>query len=365
MRDYVILLLFLLLPFAFIAPGLLHAGHHLFFVLSALVIIAMLCDNKWISLFLIYIALWQLWLFIKVLYFPQVPTRQTGEGFSQIVFALSAACVFVAVKKSKIKIEWFYDVICVTAIIQSLLAIAQMWNCDPIVAFLGSVVTVKTNFSSTTIVGTLSNPNFLAAYLVISFPFFLRIRKPYYKPSWCWFIPVILFLLIVSKTSTAVVALSVGMCVYCGNVRIKGTRMWFFLMFGGIGYLWYDEIVNRFFTGDQLSPRFQFWWNAIENMDSLQRVVFGLGPAAPKTWEFKCPLHNEWLTIFYQYGLVGLSLFIGFIVTLYRGNKILFSALIIILVNMLGNYPLHLAPSAFLIIIIVGLMHREKEASHA
>ncbi|MBA7562989.1 hypothetical protein ES708_04642 [subsurface metagenome] len=74
-------------------------------------------------------------------------------------------------------------------------------------------------------------------------------------------------------------------------------------------------------------------------------------------------MHNDWLTLFYQYGLVGLSFVIGFVMTIYRGNKMLFSAFIIILVNMVGNYPLHLAPSAFLIIIIVGLM--EKEVSHA
>lgn len=361
MRGLEILALFLLMPFAIIAPGMLHAGHHLFFIISALIVVAMFCGNKWMIAFLTYVALWQLWIFIKVLYVVQVATPQVGDGFLQIIFALAGVCIFIAVKKSNLKIEWFYNIICVAAILQSLIAITQIFNCDPVKMFLGLFAHVQTRLADTTIVGTLVNPNFLAAYLVISFPFFLRIRKPYYKPSWCWFIPVILFLLIVSKTSTAVVALVIGMCVYYGNVRIQGTRVWFFLMFGGISYLWYDETVNRFFVG----PRVRFWWEAVENMSSIQKVIFGLGPAAPRTWGFNCPMHNDWLTIFYQYGLVGLSFVIGFVVTIYRGNKMLFSALIIILVNMLGNYPLHLAPSAFLIIIIVGLMHREKEVSHA
>ncbi len=382
MRDYVILLLFLMLPFAFIAPGLLHGGHHLFFVLSALIVVGLLCDNKWASLFLIYIALWQLWLFIDILYISHTGIKQVSEGFMQIIFALSGAILFVAIKKSKIKPEWFYNVICVTAMVQALIAITQMFDCDPVIALLKIVAPVQAIFSSTTIVGTLSNPNFLAAYLVFSFPFFLRIRKPYFykvpipktervlyipKPSWCWFIPVVLFLLIESKTSTAVVALIAGMIVYFAHLRLWNTRVWLLFVLGGCGYVLYDG--NIFFPiiegKIQFHPRFQFWVKAIENMNSISNVIFGLGPAAPRVWGVSSPMHNDWLTIFYQYGLVGLSLVVGYVVTIYRSNKMLFSAVIIVLVNMTGSYPLHLAPSAFLIIIIVGLIEREKELANA
>jgi len=354
-----------MLPFAFIAPGLVHGGHHLFFVLSALVIIALFCDNKWISLFLIYIVLWQLWLFIDILYVSKISVRQVSEGFMQIIFALSAAVIFHAVRKSTLSLEWFYNVICVTAMIQALIAITQMFNSDPIFAFLNTVATAKVKLGETVIVGTLSNPNFLAAYLVFSFPFFLRIRKPYYKPSWCWFIPVILFLLVESKTSIAVGALLVGMMVYFGNIQIKGVRLYFILALAGVAYLWWDGNCKRFFAGTYYFPRFQFWLKTVDTIDSIPKIIFGIGPAAPKVWGVNAPMHNDWLTLFYQYGFIGLSFFIGYIVTLYRGNKMLFSAFIIFLVNMIGNYPVHLAPSAFLIVIIAGLLQREKEVSNA
>lgn len=50
----------------------------------------------------------------------------------------------------------------------------------------------------------------------------------------------------------------------------------------------------------------------------------------------------------------------GYIITIYRGNKILFGAFCAACVNAIGNYPLHLPPSAFLIIMIIGLIEKER-----
>ena len=91
MKDKTLLLLFILMPFAFISHGLgLDVGHQYFLILSATVFIGVVCDNKWIALFIGYVALWQLFLFITETYFVK-QGYQCGDGFAQILFILSGA----------------------------------------------------------------------------------------------------------------------------------------------------------------------------------------------------------------------------------------------------------------------------------
>jgi Kef-type K+ transport system membrane component KefB len=89
-------------------------------------------------------------------------------------------------------------------------------------------------------------------------------------------------------------------------------------------------------------------------------IIIGMGPGAG--WGKAYPMHNEWLQCLHQFGLIGLSLMVGFAATISRGNRVLFTAFLIAAVNMFGNYSLHLAPSAFLICVIAGLIEREKLA---
>jgi len=106
--------------------------------------------------------------------------------------------------------------------------------------------------------------------------------------------------------------------------------------------------------------RLEFWGMALKkSCASIETFIFGCGAGAH--WGRGYPLHNEWVDIFFRFGLIGFILIIGAVITLYRGNKILYSAIIIVCVDAIGSYPFHLAPSLFLVLIIVGLMEREKE----
>jgi hypothetical protein len=60
--------------------------------------------------------------------------------------------------------------------------------------------------------------------------------------------------------------------------------------------------------------------------------------------------------------MVGLWIVGGYVLTLWRGNRFLFAALLIALINAGGNYNLHLAPSAALIAVIAGLIERDLAA---
>jgi len=92
---------------------------------------------------------------------------------------------------------------------------------------------------------------------------------------------------------------------------------------------------------------------------SVETFIFGCGAGA--YWGKGFPLHNEWVDLFFRFGLIGLVLIVAFLVTLYRENRILYAAMIIACVDAIGSYPFHLAPSLFLVLIIVGLIERQKE----
>ncbi len=358
MKDKILPLLFILLPFAFISHGFLGTGQRFFFVLSATILVGILCNNKWLSLFISYIVVWQLYLFLVSTY-SFSPSKQHMYGFPQVVFILSAVCVYVTVLKNKLTNEWFYNVICIAAILQACLAICQYCGFMPVYDLLAGKTETVTELSKTAVIGTLGNNGFLAIFLVISMPFFFR-------KYWCWFIPIILFLLIVSVTKTAIVALLIGCCVYFYNKRhlIRNCMIGILLvLIMAAGYI-RQEILLRGVANLHsslflsISLRFEYWTEVINQLDTSSKIIFGLGPGA--SWGKSFPMHNDWLTIFHKFGLIGVSLVAGFVATLNRGNRRLFSAFVIGCVCMLGNYPLHLAPSAFLIIMIVGLMERER-----
>ena len=109
------------------------------------------------------------------------------------------------------------------------------------------------------------------------------------------------------------------------------------------------------------NERFGFWAVLFGKITATPvDFIFGLGPG--KFTGFKFPVHNDWLEIWYLYGLPPL---VAAGVFLWKAKKspILYSAIVIALINALGNYPLHLPPSAFLIIIILALLEKEKYAT--
>jgi len=349
MKDRVLQMAYLLVPFGFLSVGVLHIGHKYAFLITALVVLAFQIKNLFLRGFLVYASAWTLFLLIKAVSDPAY-VHPAGMSFGMIWFFTASAILYLAVIKSNLKKESYYNLICIGAIIQATLALFQLCGFDPVLYLLSQNIGVSHKLPEKAIIGTLGNNNFLAAYLAISLPFFFRIRKPYYKLSWCWFIPIITFLLFISGSSAAVIPAIIGTMIFFNKWWI-----WASGLVAGIGFGYYDGTIKLIISGK--SPRFGFWMETIRQFDSPAKIIFGFGSGA--SWGKSHPLHNEWLTILYQYGLIGLSLITGFAMTIHRGNRMLFSAFVIACVNMLGNYPLHLAPSVFLIIIIMALIQRE------
>ena len=335
--------LYILVPFGFIATGW-SQGHYLSFLIGALIVLSTMIKNLPVRLFLYQSAVWcfilQVWVLINP-FVGLVASRSVG----MILNLILGFSIYVAVAKSKISKEAFFNIICIGAIIQSLIALLQAVHADPVFWLVSQFASIEYGCQEGLGTGTLRNTNYLAAYLAISAPFFFRKR-------WCYFLPVITYLLLTLNTTTAIVAVSVGLVAYF--------RQWWVLTLASLGAF----VFMCFIDSNPVleSPRFTIWGNILRQLLAHPlEMVFGYSPGAQTGYSF--PLHNEWLELFYRWGVIGVFTaamyikgFFGFV----QYNRILTSALVVAAVNCLGNHPLHLAPSTFLIMIIMGLLEREQ-----
>lgn len=343
--NYALPLTFLLVPFGFLSFGLIHDGHHLAILLAAILVLAWQTGNRFVRAFITYAVLWQVFIFIYAMAY-KIPKYVINSSLDATLYAFVGGMIYYAVTVSRFKIESFYNIVCVSALIQTAIGLSQYMGFDPVLWTIALFFKAESLLPGH-VTGSLGNNNFLAAYLAISLPFFFR-------PKWWLAVPVIAFLLYASNTTSAVVPAILVSAWFFGDRLSKRERR--LAVAGGllvvIAYACFQH------TPFWENPRWQLWMTAVQQiLHDTRTTIFGMGPGAG--WGQAYPMHNEWLQIFHQYGIIGLSLLAAFVATIPRNNKILFASFLIIAINMFGNYSLHLAPSAFLIIIVAGLMERE------
>jgi len=346
-KGYSVIAAFMLLPFGFLSYGIIHEGQHLTLVLVSAVVLAAAVKNNWITVFYWYLCAWMVFVCLYRMAFP-LADAVFMAALDQFVYLLCGLAVFVGASRQRIKNEVFYNAICIAALVQCAIAISQFIGFDPVVWALNQFTTAKQFLSATALTGTLGNNNFLAAFIAVSLPFFFR-------GGWAYFIPALLFCLYFANTSSAFVPAIIGAMFYFWpklSRKAKAGCVVAGIVIGGCYALFQHS--NVF-----LNPRWQDWSHALSLVSTTPfSLIFGMGPGA--SWGKAYPMHNEWLQCLYQFGVIGFGLMAGYAVTIYRGNRILFAAFLIAAINMFGNYSLHLAPSAFLIILIAGLIERER-----
>jgi hypothetical protein len=358
-KQYILPIMFMLIPFGFLSFGIIHKGQQYALILCALPILAAMIENRFISSFLIYAFLWQVFIFIYALVFP-IPVPIVESGLMTVIFFTIGGILYLAVAKSKVPNETFYNFICVATILQTLLCLSQyFFSFDPVLRFLNAISSAMPMLKENEMTGSLGNPNFVAGFLAISLPFFFR-------KSWYFAIPFIVFILWKTMTSAAAVPACIGIAVYLAmkyRNRLSTKKVALVLAGGFLAALIYAFVIdNNIIRAGYHNNRFDMWWAAVQQVVQTPfTIVFGFGPGA--YWGQAYPLHSEWVQMFHQFGIIGLILLIGYVLTISRKNIVLFSAFVIAMINMAGNYPLHLAPSAFLIIIIAALIERDNEIS--
>lgn len=337
-----------LLPLCFLSLGYINKGHHITLVLLALCFIARLINVLSVRYFFYYAAAWCFVLRAGV--FFGVPGYKGDYAFIGILSITTAAIVYLAITKTKTPNYKFYNAICIAALFQTSLGTMQMFVFDPVLwaynLFVPTVQLIRYKIP----VGTLGNPNFVAGYLAISIPFFFRAK-------WKWFLfPIILFMFLLQSTSGFLAVVAAFVVFFWNDTWHKWPVVTFSILGAFVYAFWIDS--GEIFKNERIG----FWQSTLKTIFSGPvSIIFGFGPKALTGYKF--PLHNEWLQMFHQYGLIGISLAVTYFVEVYatlKTNRILFAALVAACANCLGNYPVHLAPSLFLILIILGLIERER-----
>jgi hypothetical protein len=347
-KKYMLLIMFLLVPFGFLSFGIIHTGQRLAFIVAFVVIMSATVRNNWLSNLAWYLCAWMIFVFIFRMVYG-VPDVVFADATNELIYVAAGIAIYLAVSRSRMRNSCYFNIICTAALIQAVLAISQRLGFDPVVWTLNRFTTATPLLSVTALTGTLGNPNFLAAYLAISLPFFFR-------PRWVYGLIPIIPVIYLCNTTSAFVPAIIG-AIYFFYHQLSKRTLCIVSAISALMITYY-----AFFTPGHgplhTNPRWSDWELALKQvLHSPFTMIFGMGPGAG--WGKPYPMHNEWLQCLHQFGLIGFYLLTGYVATICRSHRILFTAFIIAVINMVGNYSLHLAPSAFLIVIIAGLIERE------
>lgn len=295
--------------------------------------------NKFLRVLGFVVVGWLLFAYI-VGFFLDFPVSAYIEASMMIMIGVS---LFLFVFYTDISANLYFNVICISSLLQCLIALCQWFWVDPVSITLSHIIHVTSSgFDTRTPVGILGNRNFLGAYLAISLPFFLRNK-------WCWFIPVIAFGLWITQTATAIIAAIIGITFFFYG-------FWGILVGVVLGAIYLFGLSGKDLAGN---VRLEYWKDAIQKVSASPiSLLFGYGQGV--TWKIGNQLHSEYVATLFNYGLIGLSSMVAYIVTVYRGHKILLASFIILCINMTGNHPLHVVSTAILAIVIIALIEREK-----
>jgi hypothetical protein len=328
-----------LLPYAFVLNGQVHTGHHFGFIILAMMTVAKTINDKYLQWFFYYLAGQCVFIFAGNL-FGITTLDQSYRALSYVMHCTAGLIFLSFIVNTKIDTDKIYNIIRVVAVIQCLVCLSQYWfRFDPFLWVLDHYIVINKDFKIyKDIPGTIGNRNFVAGLLAISTPFFFR-------KYWIFFLPFIFTVLFIAKTSTAIIALGAGLVIYSNNIYMIIISILFVLIYAGL----YDKIYGN--------VRFDNWVMATENMIK-SNPVFGLGPNAK--WAKSYLIHNDILSVFLFHGIIGLSLFVGFIKGLIVNDRILMSSLAIGIVNSIGSYSMHIAPVALLNITIIGLIIKQR-----
>jgi len=335
-----ICLTYILLPFALISFGLIHKGQHIFLILSSIVIMAGAVRSWSLRAFGIYAACW--FLFLRIGEMAGIVNRtQAVRAMNSTIYMIVAFGIYLAIVYTPIKKEKIFNAICIGAILQSILGIIQSFNFYPVIWFVGKLTHIDNPLMGE-VTGSLGNTTFLGGFLAISLPFFFR-------EKWLWLSVFPAYQILTLHSSGTAAAALVAVVVY-----FKQWKVLIAAVVMGIVFLVLFESSNIF-----TNPRWGFWLNIIKKIcASPQSFIIGYGPGHPTGYNF--PIHNEWLEMWFNYGAVSIFMAVIYIKNIYREDKILLAGFAAFIVNSLANYGWHLAPSGFLILIIMGLLEKEK-----
>lgn len=346
--DYLTMLAVFLIPFGVLwaGAGSIHQKQANAVLVAALLVVAFRMGNRWLVMFGLYLTGWLCFAYSMVFSGLWHPAMAEVNQAACVLW-LVGMLVFVGIYESRVPLSRYADGICISALVMCAFVFLQVSGHDPLSSYL-SVFTspyAEKGFSFRTPAGIAGNSNFAGAFLAVSIPFFLRGR-------WRWCLPLLFAGLLLAHSAMSWIAVIVGLFFYFFG---------FWGLFGGLAVsaaflLTIDH--HRFNAPLFENERFAYWQDAIQKtLYSWKTVVFGYGPGV--SWKPDNKVHSEYVAAFFNFGLVGLSLVVGYAKSVLRAPRMLLTPLLILAVNCIGNHPFHVPATVMLALMVMALAQRE------
>jgi len=304
-----------------------HYGHAYAFLISGMAAMALMMRNTILTAFVLYLSCWFAFL-LSAGSRGIVPVEITAQAVDSIMLILAGVGVYICARHSRGPLSTYFNWICILVLVLIVMGLVQV--------FIGKGSPVA----------TLGNQNFFAAFIAISTVFFIRKR-------WWVFLPVLTLSLYVARTSTAIAAAFISCAFYFWGWKGAGVAV--------IPAIAYYLVFKLPVHSVSLGARLDYWTDALGKIsNSWQTLLFGVGPGV--YWQFQNELHSEPAYLIFNLGIIGLAIMAAYIFRSFTqcNDRRLQAALLAVVVDSFGNHVMHTAPTALLVIIILGLIDREK-----
>jgi len=257
------------------------------------------------------------------------------------------------------RVRYLMNGICILAILQTILMLSHLFNIwyffRPRGFYMGQKMPI---------VGFMDNPNLSGALIAMICCMFYRKRKVrWWKPSWYWLLPILLFVLFKTKSLAAVVSLSVATAVYLFYKLKSNTQKICSFLIGVMlvsGYWYKFERESHDIKNMKNDIRVSTWINIMTKL-APKRLFYGWGLGQhkivmkalkkeinPKGASLQIQAHNEPIQLFSEQGAIGLIIGVGYIISLFRKFKkenklmlLVFVGILCALINSLAIFNFH------------------------
>lgn len=308
------------------------------------------------------------WCYVATVFAPKINGLYLSGGgnmdglwnfkplFMMSVYLLALIAISSQVYSAK-TLNIIFKIIANCGFFMACYVILQFFGIDPVFS-VKEAPEIKVAVTSPSLVGTLGQPTIAGAFLVLTVPFILLLRKYLY-------LAVICAALLAIKSDLSIVALFASVIFYFFN-----GKSWHLAIAGMIlGILGFILLKVGIFSD---SGRF-FMWQSI--FDDVKRVFFtGFGVGAfsylfsvihnhPSSW---LQAHNEYLEVLWGAGIIGLFIMIKAIFWYFKKSfkhldneniRCLTCALFTLCLCAGANFIWHLGVFCFYTVVILGLLN--------
>jgi len=312
-------------------PTKIHIGHAYALIVVGLLLVFMNLPSISMKAFGLYLSIWVTWIFSSA-FADLIPAAIIRQTLETIILIVSAAVYFLIIYRGEMNIEKYRNWICsLTLTLCAVSFLLYYWKNLPAVAFHG-------------------NQNFFAAWCAIGLPFF-------FDRKWFYFIPIILWALVICMTTTAFIAAMAGTLYYiyprAKHIRRDVANSLMLVIIPAA--FWYAFVYHPFIN----SVRFEYWKDVIQIACSKWHIfLFGVGPGV--LWRLGDMIHSEYFYGLFYFGTIGLVLYFFIIKSVPRSDEYreLYASFVAVLVDMIGNHVFHTTPTAVLSIVPIALLFR-------